>query len=110
MVRFIPTPTAGDTIAFEWISKYWCTGAGGDAATWAADADTAYLDEEIMAQGVVWRWQAAKGLEYAESYNKYERLIADATARDAGKQALNMGGGSTGYQPGILVPAGSWNV
>lgn len=110
LLRFIPVPTAGDTIAFEWISKYWATGAAGDASTWAADADTSYLDEETMAQGIIWRWQEAKGLAYAESYAKYERLVADLMARDGGKQSLNMGGGSTGYGPGIMVPSGSWSV
>lgn len=109
-VKFIPVPTAGDTIAAEWISKYWATGAGGDAATWAADADTSYLDEEVMTAGVIWRWKAAKGIAYAEDFNKYERLVADLMARDAGKQMLNMGGGSLGYAPGIMVPSGSWSV
>jgi hypothetical protein len=49
-------------------------------------------------------------LSYAEDFNKYERLIADATTRDAGKQVLNMGSGDIGYAPGILVPSGSWDV
>ena len=110
LLRFIPLPVAGNTIAFEWISKYWATGVGGDASTWAADADTAYIDEEVMTQGIIWRWQEAKGLAYAESYAKYERLVADAMARDGGKQSLNMGGSGVGYGPGIMVPSGSWNV
>lgn len=109
-VRFIPTPVAGNTIAFEWISKYWATGAGGDASTYAADADTSYLDEEIMAAGIIWRWKDAKGLPYAEDYAKYERLVADQMGRDGGKPRLNLGGSITDYQPAILVSAGSWNV
>jgi hypothetical protein len=40
-----------------------------------------------MTQGVIWRWKAAKGLEYAEDYNKYERLVADQMGRDGGKRA-----------------------
>lgn len=107
-VKFIPVPVAGDTIAFEWISKYWATGAGGNASSWAADADTAYLDEEIMTQGVIWRWKAAKGLDYAEDYNKYERLVADQMGRDGGKARLNLGGSSGDYPAGTLVPLGSW--
>lgn len=108
LVRFIPTPTAGDTIAFEWVTKYWATGVGGDASAWALDADTSYLDEEIMGLGIVWRWKAAKGLEYAEVFNEYEGLVADAMARDGGKPKLNLGGGNTGYQPVVMVSSGSW--
>lgn len=109
-VLFIPVPVAGNTIAFEWITRYWATGTGGDAATWAADADTSYLDEELMAQGILWRWKAAKGLEYAEDFNKYERLVADQMARDGGKATLNLAGGMNAWPAGVLVPIGSWNL
>lgn len=111
LLRFIPVPVAGDTIAFEWISKNWVTVAlGGTSSTWTADADTGLLDEEIMAQGVLWRWKAAKGLNYEEDYMKYERLVADQMARDGGKPRLNLGGSSTGFPAGVMVPIGSWNV
>ncbi len=108
---FIPVPVAGNTIAFEWISRNWVTVAlGGTSSTWTADADTGLLDEEIMAQGILWRWQASKGLEYAESYAKYERLVVDAMARDGGKSQLNLGGGMDTFPAGILVPIGQWPV
>lgn len=111
LLKFIPVPVAGDTIAFEWVSKNWVTvAAGGTSATWTADADTGLLDEEIMTQGVIWRWKAAKGLEYAEDYNKYERLVADQMGRDGGKQRLNLNGGGGDLPAGVLVPIGSWNV
>lgn len=108
---FIPTPVAGQTIAFEWISKNWVTvAAGGTSATWTADADTGLIPEEIMAQGILWRWKEAKGLSYAEDYNKYERLVADAMARDGTKPILDLNGMPTSYPAGIMVPIGSWNV
>jgi hypothetical protein len=50
------------------------------------------LDEEIMAEGIIWRWQEFKGLAYAEQYAKYERLVNDAMGRDGGKPRLNLGG------------------
>ena len=111
-VIFIPAPVAGNTIAFEWISRNWVTvAAGGTSASWTADADTGLLDEEVMTQGVIWRWKEAKGLGYAEDYAKYERLANDQMARDGGKSRLNLAGGmAQGYSPAILVSAGSWNV
>lgn len=110
-VKFIPVPAAGNTVAFEWISKNWVTlAASGTSATWAADADTGLIDEEIMAQGILWRWKAAKGLSYEEDYNKYERLVADQMVRDGGKPRLNLGGGMDSFPAGVLVPIGSWNL
>lgn len=107
-VLFIPIPAAGQSIYFEWVTKYWATGSGGDASTWVADADTSYLDEELMTQGIIWRWKAAKGLEYAEDFAKYERLVADAMARDGGKPKISLDGGGNEFPAGIVVPIGSW--
>lgn len=111
-VKFIPTPSAGNTIAFEWISRNWVsvTASSTTSATWTADADTAFLDEEIMTQGIIWRWKASKGLEYAEDFNKYEGLVVDAIGRDGGKSRLNLGGALNDFPAGILVPIGSWSV
>ncbi len=109
-VLFMPAPTAGETIAFEWVSKNWVTTSTGTSSCWTADSDTGLLDEQIMTQGVIWRWKAAKGLEYSEDFNKYEGLVVDAIGRDGGKSTLNLGGSMDSYQPAILVGAGSWNV
>jgi len=108
---FIPIPAAGNTIAFEYISANWVTlNAGGTGSAWANDADTGLVDEQVMAQGVIWRWQRAKGLEYAETFDQYERLVADAMGRDGGKPTLNMLGAYGDYPFGVVVPLGSWNV
>lgn len=104
-VLFIPAPAAGQTIALEWVTKYWM---GGTSDVWTADTDTAYLDEDIMALGLMWRWNQMKGLEYAEDQEKYEKRVADAMARDAGKPVLNMNGGNIGYPAGVFVPNGGW--
>jgi hypothetical protein len=50
------------------------------------------LDEEIMRIGLEWRWLQRKGFEYAESFASYERLVADAMARDGTKPVLDLGG------------------
>ena len=111
-VLFIPTPSAGDTVAFEYVSKNWVnvTASSTTSGTWTADADTGRIDEELMAQGIIWRWKSAKGLEYAEDYAKYERLVADQMSRDGGKPMLNMEGPQRNFPAGIVVPIGSWNA
>lgn len=91
-LRVIPTMTAGQTVAFEWISRNWCESSGGTGqGAWAADTDVGRLDERIMAQGVIWRFKKYKGLDYAEDFQQYEAMVANAMARDGAKKHLQTG-------------------
>lgn len=108
-VLFNPVPTAGQSCYFEWMSKYWAfSNAAVAQGGLLADDDQIYLDDEIFLQGMIWRWNKRKGFDYAEDFNDYEKLIADAMAKDGGKQTLNLNGSSNSYPPGIMVPIGSW--
>jgi len=107
---FLPTPAAGEDCYFEWQSKYWVISSTGNAASYVDDADTSLLDERLLTLGVIWRWKAAKGLEYAEDFNKYERALIDATSRDATKPRLSLDGYSPDLFPAVVVPAGNWTV
>lgn len=106
-----PTPTAGQMLAFEWISNYFCQDTNGDGRTaWAADTDTGRLDEDLMVLGLTWRWKAAKGLDYAEDFNIYEAAVLDALARDGAKPHLSMnGGGGRRFMSNRNISQGSWS-
>jgi len=79
-----PTPsTNGDTLAYMYVSSHWCASSGGTTqATWAADTDVGILDEDLMKDGIVWRFLRQKGLDYGDLRNDYERrrsrLLAQA--------------------------------
>lgn len=104
-----PTPTAGQTIAFEYVSKNWCESSGGTGQTaWASDTDVGILSEELMTLGVIWRWQKAKGLDYAESFRTYEMQVAQAIMRDGGKPTLNMGTRKSSAARFPFLPEGNW--
>jgi hypothetical protein len=105
---FTPTPTAGQTIAVEYHSKNWCEKSDGTVtyAAWNADTDLGLLPEDIMRQGIVWRWKAAKNFDYAEDYRTYQTIVLNAMANDGGSPKLNMG--EQGWEPSIAVPNGSW--
>ena len=111
-ILFLPTPTAGQTCVYEYITKAWCTDSTGATAKTAlsADSDVSLLDEFIMEMGMVWRWKQGKGLDYAEDFAKYEYLVADALGRDGSKPILDAGGSEYGTFPGVFVTAGSWNL
>lgn len=111
-ILITPTPTAGETVAYEYISANWCqSNAAVERSAWAADADTGIVSEELMTLGVIWRWQKAKGLDYAESFRTYEIQLAQISNRDGGKARLNAGrrGGTTGQRP-PYVPDGNWSL
>lgn len=101
-----PVPTAGDTWAFEYVSKYWMLGIDGvtykDYAT--LDTDTILLPEDLVLMGLRWRWKKEKGLDYAEDMRTYEFQVKDALSRDGGKPVIAMSGGQREARPGIFVP------
>lgn len=106
-----PTPAAGQSWAFEYVSKNWLTDSTG--ATYrqyfVADADLVLLPEELMLLGLRWRWKKEKGLEYAEDFRTYEMQVKDALSRDAGKRHLYMDEEHRrGPKPGIFVESYSW--
>lgn len=81
------------------------------ASAWSADTDTSFLDEEIITQGIIWRWKQVKGLDYAEDFAKYEGMVNDAMGRDGGKARLSLSGsGIMNWPAGVFVPLGSWNL
>jgi hypothetical protein len=109
---FMPTPAAGETCAFEYVDKYWCTDVTGVTFKGAVtvDSDAMLLDDEIMQQGLLWRWRAAKKLDYTEDFVTYENMVADAMARDGTKPTLSMAGDPNAYQPVVVTPVGSWSL
>ena len=109
-----PAPTAGDTLAYEYVSKYWCTNAAGttERAAWASDDDAGLLDEELMTMGIVWRFRKAKGLDYSEEFRSYEMLVEKKLANDGAMGILDlngdrMDGGGGVYDP--FIPEGTWS-
>lgn len=108
-ILFNPTPTAGQSVYFEYISTKWCQSSGGTAQTnWAADGDTALIDEDIIKLGIVWRWKMAKGLEYAEDFRTYEMALQDIFGADAGKDNIDLTGDASVAE--VNISEGSWSL
>lgn len=85
-LNIFPAPPDGNTIAFEYISKEWCTSSEGTPQTrFLDDTDKPLLSEDLITLGVVWRFQQSKGFaQYAESLETYEREKEKIAARDRG--------------------------
>ena len=107
-----PVPVAGQDCYFEYVSANWCTDSTGATSydAWNNDADIPRLDYQLIVLGTIWRWKKLKGFEYAEDFNVYERRVQDAMGRDGGKDWLSLTNTKYDIMPGVVVPAGSWNV
>jgi hypothetical protein len=107
-----PTPDAGLTWAFEYVSKNWILGADGVTYKnyFTLDTDTVLLPEELFLMGLRWRWLREKGLDYAELFRTYEMQVKDALGRDGGSRVLSMSMDGRTSGPNVFIPSGSWAV
>jgi len=86
-----PTPPAGQTIAYEYISENWAkSNTSTPQALYLADTDLTYLDEELLTLSTIWRFLRAQGLDYAEEMTTFERQQEQVAARDGGATALTL--------------------
>ena len=96
---FTPTPNAGDTIAYEYITKYVGNdGASTERTAFADDDDEAYFDDEALILGIVWRYRKSEGWDYSEEFREYEMHVYNAFKMDGGRERLILSG------PGERVP------
>ena len=98
-----PTPTAGQSIAYYYVSKNFCQSSGAtEQDAWAADSDTGIVPESLISLGIIWRWLRAKGMDYAEEMQTYEREVERASSRDrAQKTVLIVGGPNPELPPSL---------
>jgi len=94
-----PTPTAGWTIAYEYITKYIGLAVDGttERLTFTADDDTTYFDDELVILGTVWRYRKAEGLDYSEEFREYQLRRANMIKMDGGRRTLDMNDAETDY-------------
>jgi len=93
----VPSNTT-DLITYDYLSNAWCTDDSGsiDQSLWAADTDTYKLDEECFIFGLKFRYLRAKGLDYGEEYEMYQRACSRVMARDGANRDLPINAQATG--------------
>jgi hypothetical protein len=85
-----PAPTAGQTLAFPYVSNAWVQPeSGSNKDHFTLDTDTALLPERLITLGIIWRFKKNKGLDYAEEMGTYEREVERAASRDRGLGAIS---------------------
>lgn len=107
-----PVPAAGETIAYEYItSTKALSSSGAEKTEISADSDTILVAESLARLGLRWRWKQAKGLDYAEDMETYERKKTNAQAVNGGASpVLNIGGCGLPSYGGVNIADGNWDV
>lgn len=76
-ITLFPYLASAATATVYYQTKNWCSSGG---TTWAADTDTALIDEGLLAKGSVVRWRRQKGMDYADWEAEYEAALQDFAA------------------------------
>ncbi len=89
------TPTGVETIAYEYISRYWVDLGGGstpDAESPAAAADTLFFDPELLCAGLKLRFLTAKGFPSEAAKIEFDAQWSQATGADSASPVLSLSG------------------
>lgn len=102
---------ATETMRYEYISKNWIAVMGGStyAEKWANDTDTSRIPEDLIELSLIWRWKRAKGLDFGEELENYERAKESAIGADRAAQPISLSMPNRGevpdnYWPGTIIP------
>lgn len=89
-----PTPSAAETIAYEYYSTNWLTdsGATSEKATPTADSDEVILDEDLIEMGTLWRVLKTMGQPYLEEKVDFDRQLEIKLAQAGGTEKLSTDG------------------
>lgn len=86
-----PTPTATETLVYEYISNKWAASSGGTAQSeFAADTDTTVFDPDLMRAEIKWRYLQARGLAYDDMRGEAFVMRQDRIAKDLGGTVISM--------------------
>ena len=107
-----PTLAVTDTLSAQYITKYTVLAVDGVTAKArvTADDDSLLFPDDVVTRGLEYKWRKQKGeAGWEDDYNAYIGLVANALTKD-GAPTLSLSRNNKGARPGIVIPAGSWNV
>jgi hypothetical protein len=115
-LNIFPVPQPDQRISWEYITKNWCAPAAtpDDSSTWQSqwnlDSDIGLLDETMMTYGLVVRYKAAKGIDYAEDLIRYQDCFGEREASDGGNpRVISLSQRSNWLNtPYPNLPQGNW--
>jgi hypothetical protein len=99
--------------AFEYLTEYpVATAAGVAQEFYVNDSDVSLFPNKLILQDLKWRYNALKGLPYAEDMRICEQFIVNLQGQDPAQDLVmdNEWYDQRLAGPGLLVAAGSWKL
>lgn len=92
-LQIYPAMASTDSAKYYYISNKFATAVDAvtTKAAFSVDTDTFRLGDRLLKLGIIWRWRALKGLEYAEDMENFEIALAQEIARDKGSRRIAIG-------------------
>ena len=89
---FAGTPTADESIYFEYLDKRWASTADGNTLKerFTLDTDIPRIDDYSFVLGVRWRFLQKKGLEYGEVFRESEDWFTERIGSDVPRHTLSL--------------------
>lgn len=86
-----PITTTNEYLGYEYVSSYWARDTNGaEIPQFVADTDTCIYPDRLMIEGIKARFFSVKGFNNAEFAAKYNTLLSNAKAMNAGAPTLAM--------------------
>lgn len=87
-----PAIGSGEIVTFNYYSTNWVSNAAGLVRQpgFLLDSDFSMIDEIVLRRGLIWRWKASKGLDYAEDFRSYQMSLDRAAGRQDAERIVRM--------------------
>ena len=107
-LEFYPALGAGEVVTFNYYSTNWVSNAAGlqRQPSFMLDSDFSMIDEIVLRRGLIWRWKASKGLDYAEDFRSYQMSLDRAAGREDSDRIASMSSrraNAENWFPGIIT-------
>lgn len=92
---------AGEIMSYEYVSNAWISvrGTATYSKAWQNDNDVSRIDESLLELSLIWRWKRAKGLDYAQEMDNFERAKEAAVGSDRAAAAFPLSKANRGQAP-----------
>lgn len=78
-----PSPSAGDTLSYIYVSSYYCESAAGvGKPAFTDDTDIFLLNSDLLTTGVILEWLSADNLPFEMAMNSYKDRLMLLTDHD----------------------------
>lgn len=106
-LHIYPVPTIADTISYDYIINTPVLAVDGTTykTEFTADTDSYLLGDRILRLGIIWRYKADKGRDYAEDMRNYELALSALYRSQVGApRNLNLAPEESAWPPEGIVP------